>query len=261
MRKIRRIFAWICHPQALVGFVVLCLSVSGIGVLLRSATTNDVVQFGSPAPLLRASVPGPHLDCNSKPCLALTFDDGPNAIATPQVLDVLARQQVRATFFVVGVHVPGNDEIVRREFREGHEIGNHSWNHPDLSKLSPEDAQTQIEMTQRVISQTGVPTPKILRPPFGAVNDMLVAHNNLTIVRWNVDPEDWKVQDPAKIQQQLLANVRPGAIILMHDIYPTTAAALEPVLQALKQQYQFVTVSQLLDLTPGDQGQFFARYK
>jgi peptidoglycan/xylan/chitin deacetylase (PgdA/CDA1 family) len=231
-----------------------------MGMLVRPDLAAGASQFPLADPLSqRMAIP--RIDCNAKPCLALTFDDGPNAQSSPQVLDVLARHHIKATFFIIGVHVPGNEAIVQREHREGHEIGNHTWNHPDLSKLSPEEAQSQIEATQRVIAAAGVPVPKIMRPPFGAVSDTFAAHNNLTIVRWNVDPEDWRVQNPVKIQEQLLAHVRPGAIVLLHDIYPATVAALEPSLQALTQQYQFVTVSQLLDLSPGDQGQFFARYK
>lgn len=258
IRRLTRIFTWMRRPQAAIGFVVVCLCAGGVGAWLRSAAPVGLPP--TPPPLFAAAAPRPHIDCDAKPCLALTFDDGPNAQVTPQVLDILARQQVKATFFIVGVHVPGNEELVRREHREGHEIGNHSWNHPDLSKLSPEEAQAQIDVTQRVIAGTGVPAPKILRPPYGAVNDMVVARSKLTIVRWNTDPEDWKLKDPAKIQEQILAHARPGAIILLHDIYPATVAALEPALQTLKQHYQFVTASQLLNLSPGDQGQFFSRF-
>lgn len=257
MRRPTRAFAWIGYPQALVGFIVLCLGMGGWGLLARPAQQSLAARASAPHQVFPArpvSLP----DCRAKPCLALTFDDGPSAHITPQVLDILARQQVKATFFIIGVHVAGNESLLQRQYREGHEIGNHSWNHPDLSKLTPEESQAQLDNTQRIIAAAGVPAPKIMRPPYGVVNDMVAAHNRLTIVRWNVDPEDWKSQDPAKIQEQLLAAVRPGAIILMHDIYPATAAALEPIIQALKPSYQFVTASQLLQLSPGDQGQFFA---
>jgi peptidoglycan/xylan/chitin deacetylase (PgdA/CDA1 family) len=258
MRRVPRIFAWLGRPQALIGFAAMCLCVGAIGGVLRSSVPISL-PVTPPGP--QALVQPSRIDCDSKPCLALTFDDGPNAQITPQILDILARQHVKATFFIIGLHVLGNEELLRREHREGHEIGNHTWNHPDLSKLSPEDAQAQIDVTQKVIAATGVPAPKILRPPYGAVSDMVVAHTNLTIVRWNTDPEDWHLKDPAKINEQLLAHARPGAIILMHDIYPSTVAALELALQNLKQRFQFVTASQLLNLSPGDQGQFFARFR
>lgn len=263
MREVKAywLFRWLRHPQALVGAAALCLCIGAVQGLVRTVRQQPI--SGGEAPYIQriAAAQHPRVSCSLRPCLALTFDDGPNATVTPQILDILARQQVKATFFVIGIHVPGREEILRREYREGHEIGNHSWNHPDLSKLSPEDAQTQIALTQKVIAGAGVPAPKLLRPPYGAVNDMLAAHNKLTIVRWNTDPEDWKQTDPAKTDAQLLAQARPGAVILMHDIYPSTVAALEPAIQALKQQYQFVTASELLEVSPGDQGQFFARYR
>jgi len=248
------------HPPALVGVVALCLCIGAAGNVVRSleaAKTPQAPQVIAGNPPLSGQ---PAVNCDVRPCLALTFDDGPNPEITPQVLDILARQHVRATFFVIGMHVPGQEALLRREYREGHEIGNHSWSHPDLTLLSPEDAEAQIESTQRAVAAAGVPAPRILRPPYGAVNDMVAAHNHLSVVRWNVDPEDWKSLDASKVLASTLAQARPGAIILMHDIYPSTVAALEPVIVALKQQnYQFVTASQLLGLTPGDQGQFFAR--
>jgi peptidoglycan-N-acetylglucosamine deacetylase len=242
----------------LVAFVAVCLLVGAIGSIVKTGAPARVTPHVAGSHMTPYIPPSP---CDLKPCLALTFDDGPNATVTPQILDILARQQVKATFFVIGLHVPGNEALLQREHREGHEIGNHSWSHPDLTTLSPEGVADQIEATQRVITGAGVPAPKILRPPYGAVNDMVMSRSNLSIVRWNVDTQDWMLRDPAKIDAALLGAARPGAIILMHDIYPTTVAALEPALVQLKQHYQFVTVSQLLNLTPGDQGQFFAHYK
>jgi peptidoglycan-N-acetylglucosamine deacetylase len=255
----RNIIGWMARPPLMVAFITLCLT-SGAAASLGRPQPSGASPL-APAPHVKGAavrVPGP--DCSAVRCLALTFDDGPNEIVTPQILDILARQQVKATFFVIGLHVPGREAIVQREYREGHEIGNHTWSHPDLSKLSPEAVEDQLQMAQTAITAAGVPAPRVLRPPYGAIDDAVASHNRLTVVRWNVDPEDWKIQDPAKIQEHILTHARPGAIILLHDIYPTTAAALEPTIQALKQQqYQFVTASQMLDLSPGDQGQYFGR--
>lgn len=261
MGRLGRAFTWMIHPPALVGFVAVCLCIGAAGSIVRSAESAQQAQAHQSGRGYIAGLQAPAIDCKIRPCLALTFDDGPHPEVTPQVLDILARQQVKATFFVVGVHVPGQEALLQREYREGHEIGNHSWDHPDLSKLTPEEAKEQIQATQKVIAAADVPVPRILRPPYGAVNKMIAAHNHLPVVRWNVDPEDWKYQDAPTILAGTLAQARPGAIILMHDIYPSTVAALEPAIMALKQQYQFVTASQLLDLTPGDQGQFFARFR
>ncbi|HET8670761.1 MAG TPA: polysaccharide deacetylase family protein [Candidatus Saccharimonadales bacterium] len=193
------------------------------------------------------------------PCLALTFDDGPNDRVTPQVLDILARNQVKATFFLVGKNIAGREPLVRRMYQEGHEIGNHSWSHTDFTKLTPEEVDLQLRLSQAAIADAGVPAPRIFRPPYGAVNPMVQSHVGMTIVRWNIDPEDWHKGDPAEIQMQVFRDARPGGVILMHDIDQATADALDPILQTLKSQYQFVTVSQLLHLSPGDQGQYFGR--
>ncbi len=199
-------------------------------------------------------------NCAAVPCIALSFDDGPDPVVTPRVLDILAAEHVKATFFMVGRRVPGNDALLRRMHREGHEIGNHSWDHADLTKLTPDQFDNEISSTQSVIAHAGVPMPRLLRPPYGAVNDMVKSRSHMTIVRWDIDPADWQVRDPAQIEASVLSQAKPGGIILMHDIYPTTADALTPVIDQLKTRFQFVTVSQLMQLTPGDQGQYFGRW-
>jgi peptidoglycan/xylan/chitin deacetylase (PgdA/CDA1 family) len=251
---------WIWRPQALLCFVVLCLCIAGLGGVSRNWGVERLVfRPSGQAPAEGAATPRlPRPDCNAKPCIALTFDDGPDERMTPQILDILAQKQVRATFFVVGSRVAGREPVLQREYREGHEIGNHSWNHPDLTKLPPADAETQISRTQQAIASAGVPAPRLLRPPYGAIDDMVANHTHLSVIRWNIDPEDWKTHDPVKVHQNIVAHAKPGGIILLHDIEPPTAAALGPAIDSLAPSYQFVTISQLLDLTPGDQGQFFA---
>ena len=98
-----------------------------------------------------------HIDCGKVACLALTFDDGPNPITTPQVLDVLEHEQVPATFFVVGSRVPGQEKLLRRMFYDGNEVGSHSWNHPDFTTLSSEQIIDQINRTQAVVMAAGLP--------------------------------------------------------------------------------------------------------
>lgn len=253
---------WIARPQALVCFVVLCLCIGALGGTLRSSSIQRVSQsFGTGhvngASVDRLSRP----DCNAKPCIALTFDDGPSEIVTPQILDILERKGVVATFFIVGRQVAGREAIVQREHRAGHEIGNHSWGHPDLTKLSPVDAEDQVNRAQQAIASAGVPAPKILRPPYGAIDNMVASHTHMTVVRWNIDPEDWRIRDSGRIHQNVVQAAHPGGIVLMHDIEQTTAQALEAIIDSLAPYYQFVTVSQLLDLSPGDPGQYFGRHR
>lgn len=249
-------FRWMVRSQYLIACAVLCLCLSASGNAIRVALAHSS-ELVDDTRMTGSFDAGQSPDCAKKPCVALTFDDGPNPVTTPQILDILARQHVHATFFVIGRQVSSNEALLRREFKEGHEIGNHTWSHPDLSTLPADQVESQLMMTQRAIADAGVPQPTLLRPPYGAMNDMVAAYNHLTVVRWNVDPDDWSLKDPAKLDAQLAAHIHPGAIILLHDIYPSTVATLEPFLASFKQQYQFVTVSQLYHLTAGDQGQYF----
>jgi peptidoglycan/xylan/chitin deacetylase (PgdA/CDA1 family) len=198
-------------------------------------------------------------DCSVLPCIALTFDDGPDRRITPQVLDMLAREGIKATFFLVGREVPGKEDLVRRIYAEGHEIGNHTYNHPRLTQLSGEAIEAEVAATQAAIARAGVPLPEIMRPPYGDVSPLVRAHVQLPMIRWDVDTEDWKTRDAVLIYQHLLQYAHPGAVMLLHDTHQSTVDALGPALQALRAQYQFVTVSQLLGVSAGDQGQYFSR--
>lgn len=250
---------WIGRPQALVCFVAISLCIGALHGWLRPipsasslANPNSHV-YGATTPELAPP------NCSTRPCIALTFDDGPDSTTTPQVLDILARQEVKATFFVVGSHIAGREALLQRQHREGHEIGNHTWNHPDLSKLSPADVDLQIRATQDAVIAAGVPMPHLLRPPYGAIDERVAGRIPLTIVRWNIDPEDWKDKNAVNITTRVLTQAKPGGIILLHDTSQATASALEPAIIALKPYYHFVTASQLLNLAPGDQGQYFGR--
>lgn len=261
MRRLHERLRWIGQPQGLIGFVVLCLGVAAFGGMMRSVHASQLSQrVASSLPQRHATIaPTSRPDCTVVPCIALTFDDGPDEKVTPVILDILAREHAKGTFFVLGQRIKGREALVQREYREGHEIGNHSWSHPHLSSLSPSEVADQLHRTQAAVAAAGVPAPRLLRPPYGDMNDMVTAHNQLTVVRWNVDPQDWDEKDPAKTSERLLNQVHPGGIVVLHDTQPTTADVLHTVLPTLKSQYQLVTVSQLLDLTPGDQGQYFGR--
>jgi peptidoglycan/xylan/chitin deacetylase (PgdA/CDA1 family) len=198
-------------------------------------------------------------DCAVVACIALTFDDGPHSVVTPKVLDVLAREQVPATFFVVGSRVAGREYLVQRAYRDGHEIGNHSWNHASFTKLSAAAVQTQLDWTQQAIMRAGVPEPHLFRPPYGAIDARVMAHADLTVVGWNIDPADWHYKNAAKVTKGIVKQAKPGGIILLHDTHITTAYALGPTIRKLKRHYQFVTVSQLLGVAKGDHGLYLGQ--
>ena len=248
---------WVLLPQVVVCSFAICLFVLG-GAMLQ----GERQVFRHPArPTDRGQVRAAYqpVDCSKAPCMALTFDDGPDPVYTPRILEILRRHKVRATFFVLGAHVPGNEELLRRIYSEGHEIGNHTWGHPDLTTLNPEQVEDQVAHTQFIIAAAGVPAPKMFRPPYGAVNDMVKAHVPLSIVRWNIDPEDWKAKEPAELAMQVFIHARPGGIVILHDTEARSADALETILQGLEGQYHLVTASDLLNIHAAQPGVFFGR--
>jgi peptidoglycan-N-acetylglucosamine deacetylase len=189
-----------------------------------------------------------HVD---QPYVAMTFDDGPSAENTPRLLEMLKQRNIKATFFLIGENVASNPDIVRRIIAEGHEVGNHSWTHPQLSKLSDDRVTAEITKTQDAIRDASGFTPTLLRPPYGAITmrqrQWIENKLGLSVILWSVDPLDWKRPGASVIAQRILTEVRPGAIILSHDIHKQTIDAMPAALDGLiGKGYKFVTVSQLI---------------
>lgn len=191
-------------------------------------------------------------DCSKAPCVALTFDDGPNPITTPQVLAILEAEHVPATFFVLGSRVAGNEALLQQMHADGDEIGNHSWNHADLTKLPADQIKQQIDQTQAAVTSAGVPAPTLFRPPYGTINQTVRdTVQPLKLALWNEDPKDWAAQSPQEVIAASETAVKPGGVVDLHDIYHVTANALQPLIQSLKSRhYQFVTMSQLMASYP-----------
>ena len=186
------------------------------------------------------------INCYEVACVALTFDDGPS-VYTEGLLDILQEHEVQVTFFILGQSARIQSETVSRMFAEGHQIGNHTWNHPNLTQLSDELIQQQIQQTDDIVTQViGQPTQH-LRPPYGAYNDRVMAVSGLPIIFWSVDPLDWKDRD-AEIVAARIIESPAGAIILAHDIHKTTVAAVPAIIEALhKRGIHFVTVTKLFE--------------
>jgi peptidoglycan/xylan/chitin deacetylase (PgdA/CDA1 family) len=181
----------------------------------------------------------------------MTFDDGPHAQNTPRLLDMLKQRKIHATFFFVGQCVQENPEIVKRIVAEGHEIGNHSWSHPDLAKMSDASVQEQIQKTQDAIVAACGQAPKLMRPPYGAftARQRAWAHGTwgFDIILWDVDPLDWKIRNSEHVKAEILKQAVPGSIVLSHDIHKTTVDAMPETLDALAAKgFKFVTVSELI---------------
>lgn len=179
------------------------------------------------------------------PKVALTFDDGPN-IYTNELLDGLKERGVKATFFVIGQNIENNEETLKRIYKEGHLIGNHTYNHVDLAKTEYKEAQKQIEDTNQYINSLTGYMPEFIRPPYGDWDENLAKETKMSVVLWNVDPKDWKDQNVNIVTARILKNTRPGDIILLHDIFKTSVEAALKVVDALQEKgYEFVTVEEL----------------
>lgn len=192
--------------------------------------------------------------CNvDGPFIALTFDDGPHGVQTPRLLKMLADRKIKATFFVCGSCVAQNPEIAKQIVEEGHEIANHSWNHPQLTKIGEENVRDQLDRTHKVIVQTTGVTPTLMRPPYGAFTVQQRAWSFATwgykCILWDVDSEDWRHRNPAKTESIILSTTHPGSIILCHDIHKATIDAMPATLDALiAKGFKFATVTELLKM-------------
>ena len=181
------------------------------------------------------------------PMVALTFDDGPRRSITTQLLDGLAQRKVPATFFVVGSRVKGNEALLQRMAREGHQIGVHTYSHTQLTGLSSAQVACEIQQGRQALTQALGPGDYWLRPPFGLVNSCVKACADSPIILWSVDPEDWKDKNTARIVDHVVSNAKDGDIILLHDMYPSSVqAALEIVDRLGERGFCFVTVEQLM---------------
>jgi len=188
------------------------------------------------------------------PEIALTFDDGPNPVYTPQILAILQAYNVKATFFDVGYLVKDYPGIVRQEFLQGHTIGNHSWSHPQLTRLSASDLFSQLLSTSDAIQSVTGARPTLFRPPYGSFNRIVLTQArqlNMTTILWNNEGHDWANPGIDVIVHRILNLARDGGIILLHDgggFRAQTAAALPIIITALLQRgFTFVTIPQLLN--------------
>lgn len=190
--------------------------------------------------------------------VALTFDDGPDTVWTPQILNILNNYGVKATFFCVGQRIQANPGVFMNIIREGHEAGNHSWNHPNLAKIPVAEVKSQIVRTDEEFNRLLGVKPAMLRPPYGALNrDVIETAISLgeKIILWNVDSMDWNGLTGQQVAANILSNTGPGSIILMHSAtgeggtLQGTVDGLPRVIERLYQQgYRFRTVSKLLDI-------------
>lgn len=192
--------------------------------------------------------------------VALTFDDGPSNKTTPEILAILKEKKVRATFFVVGENAERFHDILGQEVKDGHEIGIHTYDHKSLRKLSKGKIEEELQRTEKAIADVTA-KPTLFRPPGGAYSKTVlqVAQDmGYNVILWSVDPQDWQSPPVVKVVDDVVTHVKPGSIILLHDLKSPspTPAAVRIIIDRLKEQgYELITVSELLqyyDIRPSN---------
>jgi len=173
--------------------------------------------------------------------IALTFDDGPSKY-TGQLLDILKKYNVQATFFFIGENVKSREDMVRRTAAEGHAIGNHTFRHAHLKKLSKEEQENEIEAGKKAIERAADIAVTLFRPPYGNLNNdtrQIAGERGDRIILWSVDPRDWDTRDPEKVAQHVLSSVKDGDIVLLHE-RSSTVEALPAIIEGIqKMGYAF----------------------
>lgn len=182
-----------------------------------------------------------------KPMVALTYDDGPYSPVTNRILDTLEKYNARATFFIVGSRVSAYEDCLRRSVSLGCEIGNHTYNHTILTSVGADRIKQEIASTNNAVKKVTGIAPVVVRTPGGAVNSTVRSVVEYPLFNWSVDTLDWKYRNASSVVSSVKGSVRDGSIVLMHDLYESTASATEQFVPWLvKEGYQLVTVSELM---------------
>lgn len=186
------------------------------------------------------------------PVIALTFDDGPYPKVTGHILDVLEKNGVCATFFVLGSRIEGHEDMLTRMDELGCEIGNHSFSHADLTRLSKADCQRELSDTDAEIRRVTGHEASVVRPPYGYYNKTVMSAAERPLILWTVDTNDWRGKAPGEIADYVIQQAKEASVILMHDQQTQTADAMEMIIPTLIEEgFRFVTVSELIGLTGG----------
>ncbi|RYI22438.1 hypothetical protein EVU97_08600 [Dermacoccus sp. 147Ba] len=218
------------------------------GRRVREAAMKSPASSTSPAPSTSTTKPenaGKKTDCTKAKCIALTFDDGPGP-DTNSILDTLEKKKARATFFTLGPAVQAAPATVRRMVKLGMGVGNHSWSHPQFTTLTDAQVTSEITRTADVLKKITGSDPVAVRPPYGAYTEA-TPHAGAPFVLWDIDTEDWKNRNADTTTKRVVDGAHPGAIVLMHDIHPSTAKAVPGIVDELqKQGYTLVTIDELI---------------
>lgn len=184
-----------------------------------------------------------------KKYIALTFDDGPNKESTNQVIDALVENDAKGTFFVLGSRIKYNKEIMFRQIALGNEVGSHSYSHKNLARLNNKTFEEELNSTNIIYNEIMGRKINLLRPPYGSYNNYVCENAGMPLILWSIDTKDWLSRNAKKISDHVINNAKDGDIILMHDIYLSTAEAVRIIAPELKEKgFELVTVSELARL-------------
>lgn len=229
---------------------VVSLSGRGLGIDNVKLTPKEIAPAVNywllPANQIQGAIP--KLKSGQK-YVALTFDDGPNPNTTPQLLNILKNKKVKASFFMVGNGVDAYPNVAKRVSDAGHQVGSHSYAHPQLTSLSTSQIQSEMRRTDKAIYYATGKLPKTYRPPYGSVNRYVANIVAKPAIMWSIDTRDWESRNPYMINNVVSNNIHNGAIILMHDIHQPTINSVSTMIDNLKNQgYQFVTIDELFEM-------------
>ncbi|GGI46490.1 peptidoglycan/xylan/chitin deacetylase (PgdA/CDA1 family) [Agromyces flavus] len=202
------------------------LSEQGRAALDAAAAGGDYAPSG-------AAVGDDPVDCSFVPCVSITFDDGPSSL-TPGLLDVLDRERVVATFFVQGSAVQASPDVAGRIVESGHQIGNHTWRHPNLTKLTDEEVRRELTRTQQAIASATGASASSMRPPYGASNAKVRGLVGLPVIVWDVDTRDWEEPGTDVVVDRAITQSSRGSIVLLHDTHQQTVDAVPAIIAGLR---------------------------
>lgn len=241
--------------DASLGTITVTLPIDNLQLFMQTSTARglfDIMSVGAPnSPRVQAHPGSP--DCQQLKCIALTFDDGPST-HTSGLLDTLMANNAHASFFLIGQNIARYPSIVQRQHLEGHTIGNHSWDHTRLTRLNQTQVAREITLTNDQIKRTAGTTPTYVRPPNGAINRSVIStfeRLNMTSVLWSVDTRDWADRNTDIIYNRVVANAKPGSIVILHDVHKTSVNAVSRIIKTLqKEGYTFVSLDEMFGPNP-----------
>ena len=236
MKKKERLFRW-CWIFA---------GALGIGAAVAISGQKEETKKDAAVEAVSDSPPKAPEDSEPKK-IALTFDDGPHPVYTEQMLELLEKEKVPATFFLLGQNIEKHGDVVKEISEKGHLMGNHTYHHVQITNLSAAQAYEEINKTSNLIEDLTGKGTEYVRPPFGTWNDGLESDLNLIPVMWTIDTLDWTTRNVDWIVNQVVKKAKENDIILMHDSYKSTVQAVERIIELLEADgFEFVTVDEVI---------------